>query len=172
MQYVGTEPLTIVDTNALCPRVLIEVLKKKPEYATLQQVTPDYPLGQLIYTINSFLNVTSKHLIKIDTFRIIFNKLNNEKGDGFLVLNKNGYLHVVGFITVDDKLTIYDPRNGSLSMFSIKPGATIEQFSDDFEILFPDYSIIIGYFIVPITGGKRRTRKAKKSRRKTRKYKR
>jgi hypothetical protein len=170
MEFVETEALTIVDTNALCPRVLIEVLKKKPEYATLQQVTPDYPLGQLIYTINSFLNVRAKHLIQVDSFRVIFNKLNNEKGDGFLVLNKSGYLHVVGFITVNKKLTLYDPRNGSVSKFSIKPGATAEKFSDDFSRFFPGYSIVIGFFIAPVTGGKRKRRKTrrKKSSRKLR----
>ena len=148
MEYVGTEALTIVDTNALCPRVLIEVLKKQPEYATLQQVTPDYPLGQLIYTLNTFLNVRGKHLIQVDVFRLIFNRLKYQKGDGFLVLNKSGYLHVVGFITQGEKLTLYDPRNGSLSKFTIKSDATIEQFSEDFGVFFPGYSIIIGYFIV------------------------
>lgn len=166
MDYIGSEGLPIRETNDMCPNIAIFTLNKN-NYG-IPYVAENYPLAELVRTINSFILVKNLKLKVYNGASVSIGAILRKKGDGILVLDTPaGTSHVIAFIITDGKVTFYDANTSQLNKYLIKDDATILSFTTDFVKLFPKYTIYQVYIMEPNTGGKR-----KKTRRRTKKTRR
>ena len=158
------------EKNDMCPNIAIHTLNRKGYL--IPYVAENYPLPEFKSTINSFL-ATRKLTLKTyaGATSAILNLL-ARRTDGFLVLDnsRTGGSHVIAFTFVNGTLFFYDGEKGQLNIYKhvVQDTPNAQLFSTTFVKYFPQYSIAEVNLIQPIGGGKRKTRK----RRKTRKHRR
>jgi hypothetical protein len=166
MEYAEARPLPFRETTDMCPNIAIYTLNKNGY--SIPYVAENYPLGELVRTINSFILVKKLVLKSYFGAGISIGAILRRKGDGILVLDTaKGTSHVIAFIIENGKITFYDANSRQLNKYVVKDDATILSFTSDFVKLFPAYTISQVYIMEPIAAGKRKKtrRRTKKSRR-------
>jgi len=174
MQKAGIEPLPFEQDN-MCPMIAAAVLNKKGYGIPIPQA--NCRMAIFYGLIHGALGPFGLHMQLYEGEKLVTGKMKlvRKQNDGLLLLRnrKNpNIFHFIAFIVQGSELTFYDPEAGNLHLYRLKDHATANDFDDDFRQLFPEEEIVQVSLFEPNAGGKRRTRKNKKSRRKTRKHRR